>query len=72
MKARITLTYEYELDPDNYDPGLTPQQMLKVDEENDAHAMLVEEMTPHYELIDNSKPQPSPHRDTTEGSIPKS
>jgi hypothetical protein len=31
MKIRMTFTVEYEVEPDDYSPGTTPEEMLAVD-----------------------------------------
>lgn len=34
MKARITVTFEYELKPDYYPDGMSPAEMVQLDVDN--------------------------------------
>lgn len=54
MKVRATITVEWDLVPSLYPEGLTPQEMLKMDLENDSHLYFVEDGQGEvkYELVE--------------------
>lgn len=49
-KARITVTFEYELKPDSYPDGATPDEMVQIDVANYHDSDSLFDVIQHQEL----------------------